>query len=200
MTLGQQCAMGFLNEESLKMIMDASRDTYDYGSISFTGFSMPMSVNQFGPLKKIIIAARFNINMPVGWPEMQIMQRASNGHMPMVAFTTNATEPKPTGYLNLYEYNLEETMLHIKPGDTLDIHDSYQSSRFSLAYYSNGTFSIPLVSFVMGDCESETEPLTLNILNCEDAIPWHQQVIKLALKQLLHIPGAKLTVQQPQKK
>ena len=107
--------------------------------------------------------------MPVGWPEMQIMQRASNGHMPMVAFNTNTTEPKPTGYLNLYEYNLEETMLHIKPGDTLDIHDSYQSSHFSLAYYSNGTFSIPLISFVVGDCESETDPLTLNILNCEDA-------------------------------
>lgn len=90
------------------------------------------------------------------------------GHIPVVAFNTNTTEPKPTGYLNLYEYNLEETILYIKPGDILNIPDSYQSSYFSLAYYSycNGTsLSIPLVSFVVGDCsESETDPLTLNIL------------------------------------
>ena len=55
--------MGFLNEESLRMIMDVSRDMYDYGYISFTGFSMPMSVNQVGPLQKVIIATRFDINM-----------------------------------------------------------------------------------------------------------------------------------------
>ena len=83
------------------MIMDVSRDMYDYGYISFTGFSMPMSVNQVGSLKKIIIAARFDINMPVGWPEKWIMQGESNGYMPMVAFNTNTTEPKPIGDLNL---------------------------------------------------------------------------------------------------
>ena len=128
------------------------------------------------------------------------MQRASNGHMPMVAFNTNTTEPKPTGYLTLYEYNLEETMLHIEPGDTLDIHDSYQSSRFSLAYYSNGTFSISLVSFVVGDCESETDPLTLNILNCEDATmaPTSDQTSTQATTP--HTSSKIDSIQQPKKK
>ena len=164
--------MGFLNEQSLRMIVEAPRDMNDLASFSFSipYLTSAVPVSQCGPLKKVVIAARFDVSVPVGWPEMQIMRRESNGIYKIV-FTTNTTEPKPTGYLNLYEYDLEAARFHINPGDALDIawHGNYDQIRFSLAYCNNATSSdiIPMVSIVTGDYNSETDLLTLNTLNCE---------------------------------
>ena len=65
---------------------------------------------------------------------------------------------------------MEAARFHINPGDELNIawHGNYDQIRFSLAYCNNGTSSdIPMVSVVVGDCNSETDLLTLNTLNCE---------------------------------
>jgi hypothetical protein len=170
--------MGFLNEQSLRMIVEAPRNMYDIKSfsfpeISYLGMSMPVNHGQSGPLKKIVIAARFDIHVPVGWPELQIIRGASNGTS-NIALTTNTMEPKPTGYLNLYEYNLTAINFNTQIGDTLNI-SWYGSTlqpnqmRFSLAYYNNRTFPvIPIVSIVVGDCDPETDLLTLNSLYCEE--------------------------------
>lgn len=72
--------MGFLNVQSLRMIVEAPRDLHDLTSFSFPGIphpAMSMPVTQFGPLRKMVIAARFDINVPIGWPELQIIRRAS---------------------------------------------------------------------------------------------------------------------------
>ena len=165
--------MGFLNEQSLRMIVEAPRDMNDLASFSFSipYLTSAVPVSQCGPLKKVVIAARFDVSVPVGWPEMQIMRRESNGIYKIV-FTTNTTEPKPTGYLNLYEYDLEAARFHINPGDALDIawHGNYDQIRFSLAYCNNATSSdiIPMVSIVTGDCNSETDLPTQNIFKSED--------------------------------
>ena len=88
-------------------------------------------------------------------------------------------EPKPTRYLNLYEYNLAETTFYIRPGEMLNFSwqgdaDQIRSRpgirnnqvRFNLAYYRDGTPSgLPMVSIVVGDCDSQTDQLTLNLLN-----------------------------------
>ena len=152
------------------MIVDVSEDMYDFMSFYFPGrvsTHMPAAVNRFGFLKKIIIAARFNASVPVGWPEMQIM-RIQNDGTSYIAFTTNTMEPKPTGYLNLYEYNLEYERPYIESGDRLDIvwHGDSHQTRFSLAYYNGAYPDTPMVSFVVGDCESETD-----IPNYEDELP-----------------------------
>ena len=101
---------------------------------------------------------------------MQIIRNATD-----VVFTTNTTEPKPTGYLNVYEYDVSADMLEIKAGDALSIswrtnEGEPDRNRFSLAYYNAGTSSeTPMVSIVVGVCDSETNLLTLNPLYCEEA-------------------------------
>ena len=153
------------------MIVEAQRNMHDDDSFSFPGISDPaMSTpfTQFGSLKKIVIAARFNVHVPDGWPELQIMRMADGG-ISSVEFTTNAMEPKPTGYLNLYEYNLTATNFTIQVRDTLNIawRGNVQQPRFSLAY--NGPSpAIPMVSIVVGNCDSVTNLLTLNSLYCEE--------------------------------
>ena len=156
------------------MIVEAPKN--NLASFYFPGIhhpAMSMTVGKVGPLRKIVIAARFNISVAVGWPELQIIRTVSD-EIPKVAFTTNATEPKPTGYLNLYEYDLVAKNFDIQDGDTVNIswHGNvlwYDQIRFSLAYYHNGTSpAIPMVSIVVGDCESETDLLSLNTLYCED--------------------------------
>ena len=153
--------MGFLNEQSLRMIVDAPRNAYSSSPFSFPGVP-PMVMNipftQSEPLRKMVITARFNVSAPVGWPELQILRNASNGaETSYVAFTTNTTEPTPTGYLNVYEYDLTATEFITQAGDVLNISwrgDVRQRDqiRFSLAYYNNGTSpSIPMVSIVVGE-------------------------------------------------
>ena len=175
---GQQCAMGFLNKKSLRMIVNAPRDTYSSNSFSFLGIppmamSMSMPLTQSGYLSKMVIAARFDVLMPGGWPELQIIRNASSGTSNVV-FNTS-TEPKPTEYLNVYEYNLTATNFSIEAGDVLNIswHGNEQEPdqiRFSLAYYNCKTprTQIPMVSIVVGDDAAETDLLTLRTLYCEE--------------------------------
>ena len=157
------------------MIVEAQSDSYTYSFLTPRSPQLAQ-LTQFGILRKMIIAARFNIMIPVGWPELQIIRNANNGTS-YVAFTTNTTEPKPTGYLSVYEYNLTGTEFNIQDGDKLNIswhHDGdvlqQDLLRFSLAYYNNGTSpSIPMVSIVVGDNGSETDLLTLSTVRyCEE--------------------------------
>ena len=120
----------------------------------------------------MIIAAKFNANVDVGWPELQIIRRENNSQR--IAFRTNATEPRSIGYFNVYEYELSYNF-DVKMGDVLNISwhgDVTQPDqiRFSLAYYNNGISRVPMVSIIVGDCDSDTDLLTLDSLYCEDTM------------------------------
>ena len=159
------------------MIVEALRNMHDNDSFSFPGIphqAMSMQFTRSGALRKMVIAARFDIHVPVGWPELQIIRIANDG-ISNIVFTTNTMEPKPTGYLNLYEYDLITIGFNIQSGDVLNIswHGNLlrrDQIRFSLAYHNNGTSLVPMVSIVVGDCDPETDLLTLNTLlqYCED--------------------------------
>ena len=139
---------------------------YSYTQIPQPTTSMPLT--QSGPLQKLIIAAEFDVTASAGWPELQIIRNATD-----VVFTTNTTEPKPTGYLNVYEYDVSNDMFEVKAGDMLNISWHTNSgqpdrNRFSLTYYNGTSSEIPMVSIVVGVCNSETNLLTLNSLYCEE--------------------------------
>ena len=172
--------MGFLKEQSLMMIVQShemiSQPLPSVRLFSFPGpsqLAMSAPLTQSGQLKKMVIAARFNASVQDGgWPELQIIREFESSVMSSVIFIDS--EPKPTGYLNFYEYDLTETNFDIQVGDRLNISwygDIRQPDqiRFSLAYYDNGTFpGIPMVSIVVGDCnQSETDLLILDDLYCE---------------------------------
>ena len=154
---GQQCAMGFLNEQSLEMIVSAPRDNYSSRSLSSVPGSlmaMSMPFTQQGLFRKIIIAAMFNPNASVGWPSLRVIRRASNG-TPYVPFSTHMEEPKPTGYLNVYEYDVSTQKFIIKTEDVLNIswygsplQQNQTQDRFSLAYYSNATIPYPGIPMI----------------------------------------------------
>jgi type II secretory pathway pseudopilin PulG len=122
-------------------------------------------------LRRIVIAAKFNGSVYIGWPELQIIRNSTSGTY--IAFTTSTTEPISTGYLNLYEYDLAATNFDILVGDRLNISwygnvRQRDQIRFSLAYYNNGTPPVvPMVSIVVGNCDPAADLLTLNTLYCE---------------------------------
>ena len=166
----QQCTSGFYDQQSLRNLL-ASRYLYFPGIPPVT-MSMPFS--QCGLLTRMIIVAKFNKSVPVGWPELQII-RASNG-MYCVVFTTDAIKPEliATGNHNVYEYDSSTIRYNIQPGDMLNISwygDALQQDqiRFSLAYYINGTPpGIPMVNLSLSSSCAESTQQTQNNLYCQE--------------------------------
>ena len=164
--------MGFFNERSLRIVLSASR--YSQPPLHFPGIitsdSMNLQFTKSGHLRRIIIAAKFNATVRVGWPKLQIMRIDMRQH---TVASTNTTEPRPTGYLNVYEYVLNNSVT-VNVDDMLAIswHGNVSQPdqiRYSLAYYTdNGGSRIPMVSIVVGDCDLETDRLTSNTLQCEE--------------------------------
>jgi flagellar biosynthesis/type III secretory pathway M-ring protein FliF/YscJ len=76
-------------------------------------------------------------------------------------------KPRLTGYPNVYEYELNNNVI-VRVDDILTIswHGNVSQPdqvRFSLAYYINNGFSVPMVSVVVDDCD---DLLTSNALHC----------------------------------
>ena len=130
--------MGFLSRDSLDMIVDAPRDNTIFGSLNFTQNnvqSMPLNVS--GSLIKFVIATKFNHSELSGWPILQI-RRSDN----VTAMTQ--LEPRPTGYLNVFEY--DPLSVDIQPGDIsyVCIPESTKK-RYLLAYLTKSSISEPTV-------------------------------------------------------
>ena len=133
-----------------------------------------MPLTRSGQLRRIVIAAKFNVTVQIGWPKIQILRTARNiinGTGTYIAFTTSTMEPRSTRYLNLYEYDLTAIDFDVQIGDKLNI--SWYGNilqrdqiRFSLAYYNNDKSpATPMISIIVGNCDSETD---LNTPYCED--------------------------------
>ena len=168
--------MGFFNEQSLRIVLSASR--YSQPPLHFPGImSDPtnLQLTRSGCLKRIVIAAKFNAAARVGWPKLQIIRIGNNGEYgsDIIIFTTNMKEPRPTGYLNVYEYELNNSIT-VQVNDILAIswHGNVSQTdqiRYSLAYYTDsGGSRVPMVSIVVGDCDPETDRLTSNTLQSEE--------------------------------
>ena len=170
----QWCASDFFNQQTLRDFQ-ASRSLY-FPGIPPLAMSMPFT--HCGLLRRIVILAKVNATVPVGWPVIQIIRRMAN-KIPCVAFTTNMhmMEPQPTPYPSVYEYDLSTENFTIQTGDVLNISwygDVLQPDqvRFSLAYYDNGTPpGIPMVSVVTANrfnCENNSAWLAQSNLYCEE--------------------------------
>ena len=129
--------MGFLHRDSLNLIVAAPRDSSIADSLYFPqqfvpSLSMPLNVS--GQLTKFVIAAKFNHSAHSGWPILQIRRTVGNDSN---VTTMTTVEPTPTGYLNVFEYNLS---FNIHLGDQvriLNLQPSTTGSRYSLAYLGN---------------------------------------------------------------
>ena len=139
----RSCVKGFLNRQSLEMIVDAPRETTIFKFLNTTqGTFQSMPLSTSGDMLKCIIAAKFDHSEPSGWPMLQI-KRSGN----VTAMTQS--EPKPSGYLNVFEY--ETLSADIRPGDVVHVWYNPESrgQRYLLAYVTvtESSVSKPLVYF-----------------------------------------------------
>ena len=135
--IDESCAVGFLNRESLFLIVDTSSSDTRHPHLEeylTTDTNQSMPLNKSGHLEKIVIAAKLNHDIVSGWPILQIMRKVSKNSTSTVDMTMS--EPRPTGYLNVYEY---DTSMNIEVGDMVHIQWPAEvvrvsESRYLLAY------------------------------------------------------------------
>ncbi len=140
----QHCVIGFLKNESLPVIVDAPRDSRIYNSFYFIPINIQsMPINESGVLVKFFIAAKFNHTISSGWPLLQIRRRIhtnDSSYFSQVFITT--MEPRPTGYLNVFEYDVQNMGFDVQHIDSIRVFwplNTDVSRRYSLAYFRDNS-------------------------------------------------------------
>jgi hypothetical protein len=133
--------MGFLKNESLQVIVDAPRDSSN--SFNFTPTTtQSMPIKESGLLVKFFIAAKFNHTIPSGWPVIQIRRTHANNSNDFSQVFSTTMEPRPNGYLNVFEYDVQNMAFDIQYDDIIRVFwplDSNNLRRYSLAYFRDGS-------------------------------------------------------------
>ena len=140
-----------MNQNSLTQIVNAPKDfsihsllnfSQDYVRVLIPGLTEPAY------LERVVIAAKFNHTVPFGWPALQIRRRDENGSYISVYITRE--EPQPTGYLNVYEYDLSDNEFEFYPGEQIRIswlpsNTASNPARYSLAYHRGIVMAVGLI-------------------------------------------------------
>ena len=135
----RSCVKGFLNRQSLELIVDAPRDNTIFRFLNTTqGTFQSMPLSTSGDTLKCIIGTKFNHSDPSGWPILQIRRRGNVTAMTQL-------EPRPTGFLNVFEF--ETLSANIQPGDVVRILHNPESrgQRYLLAFVTVTESSKPLI-------------------------------------------------------
>ena len=135
------CAVGFLNQISLGRIVDAPRDNSVHQLLNFSEDATAVLLTSpvkpgYTYLMRVTIAAKFNHAVPYGWPSLQVRRPSNNGSYVSVYVTES--EPRSTGYLNVFEYDLSDDEFELRPGEQIRLSWIIRSSnpaRYSLGYY-----------------------------------------------------------------
>ena len=128
--------MGFLDRQSLTMIVDAPTDHDQLISTPLRNVTHNCTIQSnlsFSGrhLIKFVIAAKFNHSTSSGWPVLQI-RRVHNDSFNTINVTK--LEPRPTGYLNVFEYE-SLSAADVQQGDVVHIvPQSYGQQRYLLIY------------------------------------------------------------------
>ena len=170
----QNCTMGFLKKKSLQVIVDAPRDNRIFNAFNFSRVAnvQSMPISESGSLVKFFVATKFDHTIPSGWPVLQIRRRIhtiiSSSYFRVVFSTT--MEPRPTGYLNVFEYDVQNMAFNVQHNDSIRVfwpRNTNVLRRYSLAYFrdsSNVMLSIEIgqtISTTEGDSTSTPEPQTM---------------------------------------
>ena len=127
------------------MIVDAPRDNRIYNSFYFRWTNIQtMAINESGLLEKFFIAAKFNRTIPSGWPVLQIRRRIHTNDSSYFSQVFSTTmEPRSTGYLNVFEYDVQNMQFDVQYNDSIRVfwpEDTEVSRRrYSLAYFRDSS-------------------------------------------------------------
>ena len=174
----RHCAVGFLKNESLQLIVDAPRNNRIHRTLDFRqNTTQSMQINESGLLMRFLIAAKFNHTISSGWPVLQIRRRkVLNDNSSYEEQIATTQEPTPTGYLNVFEYDMQAMAFKVKHDDIIRVYwppdATPNRSRYSLAYFrdsSNVMVSIEIqqhnqtVTTSQDNSNFTTEPLITTI-------------------------------------
>ena len=152
--------MGFLKKKSLRVIVDAPRDSGISNSFDFRLTNIQsMPINESGLLAKFFIAAKFDHTSPSGWPVLQIRRRIFTNDASYLSQPFSTTmEPRPTGYLNVFEYDVRNMAFDFQHSDLIRVFwpqdTNVISRRYSLAYFRDT--SNVMLSIEIGQTASTT--------------------------------------------
>lgn len=118
------------------MIVNAPRADRIHGSLNFRLDNVQsMPINESGLLVRFFIAAKFNYTISSGWPVLQIRRRI-NSTLSFVTLISTTKEPRPTEYLNVFEYNVQAMAFELQHRDVIRPLNTVGSrSCYSLAYF-----------------------------------------------------------------
>ena len=128
------------------MIVDAPRDSRIYNSFNYTlKNTQSMPISESGLLEKFFIAAQFNHTIPSGWPLLQIRRRIHTNDSSYLSQVFSTTmEPRFTGYLNVFEYDVQNVQFDVQYNDIIRVYWPTDTNvtvlkRYSLAYFRDGS-------------------------------------------------------------
>ena len=147
----RHCAVGFLKNESLQLIVDAPRNNRIHRTLDFRqNTTQSMQINESGLLMRFLIAAKFNHTISSGWPVLQIRRRkVLNDNSSYEEQIATTQEPTPTGYLNVFEYDMQAMAFKVKHDDIIRVYwppdATPNRSRYSLAYFRDSSNVMVLI-------------------------------------------------------
>ena len=165
--------MGFLKKTSLHLIVDAPRNHSISSLFSFkrVGNVQSVPINEPGLLLKLFIAARFNVTVSSGWPVLQIRRRNGDSYN-LVREFGQMMEPRPTGYLNVYEYDLKNITFEVQCDDVVRVYWPVDTNpsvrRYSLAYFRNSSNVMLAIEVRQNNNSMCTTNSTLDTTDSED--------------------------------
>ena len=128
------------------MIVDAPRDNRIYNSFDFGRTNIQsVPINESGLLVKFFIVARFDHTpgIPSGWPVLQIRRRIHTNDSSYLREVLNTTmEPRPTGYLNVFEYDVQNMTFNVQHNDIIRVFwppIMNALRHYSLAYFGDAS-------------------------------------------------------------
>lgn len=99
-----------------------------------------MTIASSGLLTKWSFAARFKYDEDLNeglqsFPELQIWRKSSESGNTYVKIAGTSMKPRPTGYLNVFEYDISNDPVEVKAGDVLGVYQpSFEDTSYSLAF------------------------------------------------------------------
>ena len=132
-----------------------------------------MTFTSLGMLTKWTFAAKFNHDgVADSWPELQIWRRESENR-----YTKNngsSMEPRHTGYLNVFEYDLTENAIEVRAGDVFGIYQPASGAQYLFEFLAvNDDYMAP-TNYIMHGVDPSMEEF--NILDVQEERPLHPLV------------------------
>ena len=165
------CAEGFLSDQTLQTIVQNSLQgdkapTFDELNNTQSNrlhlIPNSMIITSTGLLTKWTFAAKFNHNVygeaESSWPELQIWRKPRESVNQYTKISGSSMEPRPTGYLNVFEYDVSEHPIEVKYGDVLGVYQpGLEDAQYTLGFVAAGNNIDAPTNYIVHDVDSSKQ-------------------------------------------